>query len=111
MERILLNITQIKEALFKKATIFKTGGFRPTEELGESWIGKVLWGKEGENIPSNFEPICTLFLNELPYVTKELMNYQLITIYMDFDVFNNLNEVNLISFFKINCYENLAELQ
>jgi hypothetical protein len=36
-----LNITQIKDVLFKQATIFETGGFRPTEELGESWIGKV----------------------------------------------------------------------
>ena len=65
-----MNIAQIKDVLFKQATIFKTGGFRPTEELGESWIGKVLWGKEGENIPSNFEPIFTLFLYKLPYVPK-----------------------------------------
>lgn len=106
-----MNIAQIKEALFKQATIFKTGGFRPTEELGESWIGKVLWGKEGENCPINFDPICTLFLNELPFVPKELRDYQLITVYMDFDVFNNLNEDNLVSFFEINCYTNFDGLQ
>ena len=106
-----MNITQIKDVLFKRATIFKTGGFRPTEELGESWIGKVLWGKEGENIPSNFDPICTLFLDKLPYVPKELVSYQLITIYMDFDVFNYLSQDNLASFFKINCYRNLDVLQ
>ncbi|MCS0789818.1 DUF1963 domain-containing protein [Cytobacillus firmus] len=106
-----MNIVQIKKALFKQATIFQTGGFRPTEELGESWIGKVLWGKEGETVPSNFEPICTIFLNNLPYVPKELISYQLITIYMNFDVFNNLNEDNLVSFFKINCYTKLDELQ
>jgi hypothetical protein len=107
----LLNITQIKDVLFKQATIFNTGGSRPTEELGESWIGKVLWGREGENIPSSFDPICTLFLYELPYVPKELVSYQLITIYMDFDVFNYLNEDNLASFFKINCYTKLDVLQ
>lgn len=106
-----MNIVQIKNTLFKQATIFQTGGFRPTEELGESWIGKVLWGKEGETAPSNFEPICTIFLNNLPYVPKELISYQLITIYMNFDVFNNLNEDNLVSFFKINCYTKLDELQ
>ena len=110
-ERILLNISQLKDALFKQATIFQTGGIRPTEELGESWIGKVLWGKEGETIPSSFAPICTIFLNELPYVPKELNSYQLLTIYMDFDVFNNLHMDNLISFFKINCYSNLDEIQ
>jgi hypothetical protein len=106
-----LNIPQIKDVLFKQATIFETGGFRPTEELGESWIGKVLWGEEEENIPANFDPICTLFIYKLPYVPKELASYQLITIYMDFDVFNHLNEDNLTSFFKINCYTNLDVLQ
>jgi hypothetical protein len=106
-----LNISQIKDALFKQATIFQTGGIRPTEELGESWIGKVLWGKEGETIPANFEPICTIFLNKLPYVPKELISYQLLTIYMDFDVFKNLNVDNVVSFFKINCYSNFDELQ
>ena len=30
---------------------------------------------------------------------------------MDFKVFNNLNEDNLASFFKINCYTNLDVLQ
>ena len=90
-----LNVLQIKEALFKQATIFQTGGFRPTEEFGESWIGKVLWGKEGENIPANFDPICTLFLYDLPYVPVELADYQLVTIYMDFDAFNNVHMDNL----------------
>ncbi len=107
----MLNIPQIKKALFKQATTFQTGGIRPTEELGESWIGKVLWGKEGEMIPSNFDPLCTIFLNELPYVPKELISYQLVTIFIDLDVFNNLNEDNLVSFFKINGYSNLDELQ
>ena len=104
-----MNIAQLKEVLFKQATIFETGGYRPTEELGESWIGKVLWGKE-ENIPSQFEPLCTIFLNELPYVPEELKNIQLITIYMDFSVYNHLNNDNLASFFMINCYTSLNEL-
>ncbi|MDQ0271719.1 DUF1963 domain-containing protein [Cytobacillus purgationiresistens] len=105
-----MNITQVKDALFKQATIFQTGGLQPTEELGKSWIGKVLWGTEGETIPSNFDPICTIFINKLPYVPKELISYQLLTIYMDFDVFNNLNMDNLVSFFKIICYTNIDEL-
>ena len=104
-----MNIAQLKEVLFKQATIFETGGYRPTEELGESWIGKVLWGKE-ENIPSQFEPLCTIFLNELPYVPEELKNIQLITIYMDFNVYDHLNDDNLAPFFMINCYTNLNGL-
>lgn len=109
----MLNITKIKDALFKQATIFQTGGFRPTEELGESWIGKVLWGKErgAETYSSNYDPIFTIFLNQLPYVPRELKRYQLITVYMDFNVFNNLNKDNLVSYFKINCYTHLDGLQ
>ena len=106
-----MDISQIKNALFKQATIFKTGGVRPTEEMGESWIGKVLWGTEKGNVPSHFEPLCTLFLKNLPYVPKELERYQLITIYMDDNVFKHLSQENLASFFHIHCYTTLNGLQ
>ncbi len=105
-----MNITQLKQSLFKRATIFETGGSRPTEELGESWIGNVMWGS-GENKSPQFEPICTIFLKNLPYVPKELKNIQLITVYMDFNVYNHLIEDNLASFFKINCFTNINEIQ
>lgn len=104
-----MNIAQLKKILFKQATIFETGGSRPTEELGESWIGKVMWGK-GENIPSNFEPLCTIFLNNLSYVPEELKNVQLVTIYMDFNVYDHLNDDNLAPYFIINWYTNLNGL-
>ncbi|MGM9949262.1 MAG: DUF1963 domain-containing protein [Lysinibacillus sp.] len=106
-----MNSRQLKDALFKSATIFQTGGVRPTEEMGESWIGKVLWGKEKGSAPSPFEPLCTLFLKDLPYVPKELENYQLITIYMDRELFHHLNQENLASFFQIDCYTTLDGLQ
>lgn len=106
-----MDIKQIKGKLFKEATIFKTGGFRPTEELGESWIGKVLWGTEQENIPSQFDPIFTLFLNDLPYCPEEIKHYQLITISLNFAVFDHLVDPDLSPFFKINCYTSLEELQ
>ncbi len=105
-----MNSSEIKKAVFKHATIFETGGIRPTEELGESWIGKVLWRQEKIEIPSNFEPLCTLFLEKSPYCPKELENYQLITVYMDYDVFNELKSGNLAPFFKINCYTTLDGL-
>ncbi len=106
----MLNNTEIKKAVFKHATIYKTGGIRPTEELGENWIGKVLWGEEKIEIPSNFEPLCTLFLEKSPYCPKELESYQLITVYMDYNVFNELTRENLAPFFKINCYTALDGL-
>ena len=104
-----MNIAQLKKILFKQATIFETGGYRPTEELGESWIGKVLW-TNGEHMPSQFEPIATIFLSNLPYVPKELKGIQLITIYMNFDVYDHLNDDNLAPYFRINCYTSFNEL-
>lgn len=41
-----MTIDEIKSKLRKKATIFQTGGFRPTNEKLESWIGKVGWQKK-----------------------------------------------------------------
>lgn len=104
-----MNIRQIKDVLFKQATIFKTGGYRPTEEMGESWIGRVLWGKE--SAPAYYEPLLTLFVGNLPYRPKELDKIQLITVYLDMNVWNHPNIENAASFFKINCFETLDELQ
>ncbi len=40
-----MNIDEIKNILRRKADIFQTGRFRPTNEIGESWIGTVKWKK------------------------------------------------------------------
>jgi len=106
-----MDITTIKKALFKQGTVFKTGGLRPTSKIGESWIGKVSWGKEGDSTPVGFAPLCTLFLEKLPYVPQVLSGYPLLTIYMNFKVFDHLVMDNLVSFFKINCYEDLDYLK
>lgn len=106
-----MDIKKIKDNLFKDATIFKTGGFQPTEALGESWIGKVLWGTENEAIPSQFDPLFTLFLNDLPYCPEKIKHYQLITVSMNPDVYDHLVESNLSQFFKIDCYTSLEGLQ
>lgn len=34
-----MNVSDIKKSLAKPATLFQTGGFKPTNERGESWIG------------------------------------------------------------------------
>ncbi len=41
-----MEIEQIKEAIAKPSTKFITGGFRPTNTIEESWIGKVFAFKE-----------------------------------------------------------------
>lgn len=105
-----MDISTIKKALFKEATIFQTGGFQPTEAIRESWIGKVLWGKEPNN-EANFEPIATLFLKDLPYIPQQLVHYELLTVHMDFEVFDHMEKDNLAPFFKIQCFSSMDDLQ
>lgn len=62
-----MTVQEIKTKLMKEATVFNTGGVRPTNELLESWIGKVSWKKENENIPKDVDgnemnPLATFFL-------------------------------------------------
>lgn len=45
-ERVYMTIDEIKRILQRKAVIFETGGFKPTNEIGESWIGAVKWKKQ-----------------------------------------------------------------
>ena len=43
-------VQDIKDKLKRKATIFETGGQKPTNELLESWIGSVCWQESKEEI-------------------------------------------------------------
>lgn len=117
-----MNIDDIKREIYylqteicKKATVFDTGGIRPTKELNESWIGCITFKNEDEEYPINHNgnkmiPLATIFLDKLEYVPEELENFKLITIYMDDQVFNNMSNDNLIEYFKINTYKSLDNL-
>lgn len=106
-----MNVSEVKAVLNKQAITFQTGGLRSTEEIGESWIGKVIWGMKGQEEHLNFEPLLTLFLNDLPFVPLELAKFKLVTIHMDYNVFDNLTEENLASYFKITCYTDLNGIE
>lgn len=74
-----MTVEEIRKKLMKKATIFHTGGFRPTYELGESWFGKVSFKKEGETLPldkdgNEMGALAMFFLDDLimyPSVFKD----------------------------------------
>ncbi|MFJ8511302.1 hypothetical protein [Lysinibacillus xylanilyticus] len=57
-----MKIDDIKSQLVRQATIFKTGGVRPTHDLHESWIGSVGWSLLAEQRPQGFQPLATIFL-------------------------------------------------
>lgn len=74
-----MTVEEIREKIKKKATIFHTGGFEPTNELGESWIGKVSYKKEGESLPldkngKEMGPLAMFFVDDLnvcPHIFKD----------------------------------------
>ncbi len=72
------------------ATLFKTGGFRPTNSMTESWIGRVRLYREDEDIPKDGKgnlmlPLCQLYLGDLSPLPEGLASIQVITIFMSQD--------------------------
>lgn len=80
-------LEDIKNRLRKEATIFKTGGFRPTNSKNESWIGRVYLYKKDEEIPFDkngdlMYPLFQLCLKDLPFVPKLLKNTKVLTVFI-----------------------------
>ncbi|OXA72055.1 hypothetical protein B0A67_09525 [Flavobacterium aquidurense] len=82
-----MNEVEIKLMLAKKATEFISGGFKPTNSISESWIGRVYLYHENEEIPlDNYGelmlPLFQLCLNQLPFVPKILEESKIITVFI-----------------------------
>ncbi|MFJ7733659.1 DUF1963 domain-containing protein [Lysinibacillus sp. NPDC097231] len=105
-----MNIDDIKAQLVRQATIFTTGGVKPTHDLLESWIGCVGWSLPEEQWPKGFQPLATLFLKELPYVPASLQHVELLTLFIHEDLFDHLVEDDLSRFFDIRAYASLEGL-
>lgn len=105
-------IEELQKKLKKPAIIFKTGGFRPTNKLLESWIGKVGWKKSNESLSEceGMIPLATIFLEGLNYIPKSLENIKLITIFMKKEILDNLDLDDFSEFFQINLYTSLEDL-
>lgn len=102
-----MTVQEIKANLMKEATVFSTGGVRPTNELLESWIGKVAWKKEHEMIPKDVDgnemnPLATLFLEGLAGVPQSLVGIYLCTVFISPDIFDHL--MNLDGYFCVRTY-------
>ncbi|WP_155590892.1 DUF1963 domain-containing protein [Lysinibacillus cavernae] len=103
-------IEHIRARLAKQATIFQTGGIRPTHDLLESWIGSVGWSLPEEHQPTGYQPLATLFLKDLPYVPTALQSFQLVTLFVNEDLFDHLMEDDLRPYFEIRTYSDLEGL-
>lgn len=116
IEKNNLSIEDIKDKLKRKATIFETGGQKPTNELLESWIGSVCWQESKEEIPkdnngNDMKPLATIFLKDLPYCHDALKDFNLMTIFMSENIFDNLSDNELIKYFCIKTYKSLEKLE
>ena len=78
---------EIQNVLRRQATGFETGGFRPTNQPNESWIGKFFLFREDEEVPIDengdlMQPLCQLYLPDLPYVPAILEGTTVLCVFM-----------------------------
>ena len=83
----MTEIEEIKRQVVKQALELEPGGFRPTNSLTESWIGRVYLYKENERIPldKNGEqmiPLLQLCIDNLPLIPKALSKTKVITVFI-----------------------------
>ena len=105
---------EIKNILRKKAVVFETGGFRPTNELGESWIGAVKWKKVKDKLPKDKDgkemlPLASIFTENLSAVPKVIENAKLINVYISENIYDHL--MNLDGYFWVQVYDSLEGLE
>ena len=110
---VLMTLEELKGLLKRKAIIFHTGGFRPTNELGESWIGAVKWILPGESIPEDIDgtpmmPLASIFIESPDYVPEEISDMKLINVFVSPDFQRNL--LNLDGYYFVRTYKSLDGL-
>ncbi|SEI17871.1 protein of unknown function [Pseudomonas asplenii] len=82
-----MDIEEIKLRLVRPATKFVAGGFRPTHEHDESWLGKVFLFRPDEAIPLNAAgeqmlPYAQFHLPSLPYTCPALADVRVLTLFI-----------------------------
>lgn len=80
-------IENIKKQIVRKATEFATGGFKPTNSISESWIGRVYLYKEEEEIPKDNKgnlmlPLFQLCLDNVENVPEVLSDTKVLTVFV-----------------------------
>jgi uncharacterized protein YwqG len=96
----------------RAATLFEAGGFRPTDDIKASWIGKVTVGKAGEEWPTHrgtpLHPLCQINITQLPFVPDNLKELKFITVFFSEDHFEGYeNDNNVVC---VRTYTSLDEL-
>lgn len=85
---IQAKIAQIQQQLARPISEFQTGGFRPSGERTESWIGRVFLCKADEARPISdmngnpLYPLAQFYLPSLPFVPEQLKHITWLTVFM-----------------------------
>ena len=108
-----MTLEEIKSALQRKAVIFQTGGFRPTNEIGESWIGAVKWKKPEDEIPKGIDgkemlPYASLFMSYLEYVPAEMEGVVLCNVFISSDIYDHL--LDMEGYYHVQTYDSIDGL-
>lgn len=108
-----MTIEEIKNSLARKAILFHTGGKRPANVLGESWIGSVRWKLAHEELPIDskgkaMNPLATIFVPDSTHTPGELKHISLIAVFVSDDLYENLMDIN--QSFCVRTYSSLDNL-
>lgn len=93
-----MTIEEIKEALHRKAVIFQTGGFKPMNAIGESWIGCIKWKRPEDEIPVDVDgaemlPLAMIFTGSLEYAPKAIEGVALLNVFISPDIYDHLMDL------------------
>ena len=82
-----MDLTTLLQEVGRPCTKFEVGGFRPTYEIEESWLGRVSLFLPDENVPidkhgNQMMELGQFFLPALPYVPASLSDVSLVTAFI-----------------------------
>jgi len=86
-----MKLDQLKEQIKRQCTELEAGGFRPTNEIEESWLGRVSLFLPEEELPidkngNQMAPLGQFCHPSMPFVPEALLNIHVLTVFMSPDL-------------------------
>jgi len=86
-QRLVTDLTKLKNQITKPCTTFDAGGFRPTNMIEESWLGRVSYYMPEEEVPKDkygnlMIELGQFYLPAMPYVPDALSETILLTVFI-----------------------------
>ena len=86
-QREAISLTKLQEQIRRPCTTFEAGGFRPTNEIEESWLGRVSHYSPEEELPKDkhgnrMMELGQFYLPAMPHVPESLSEIILLTVFI-----------------------------